>query len=311
MIVQELGAGKYSDCFKISDHGVAVAFKMSYYQEATIRAFARHAHRGNINAAQLAKEQDAISVATAMAEVAKHMRAHRVSPHFVQVHCEADVKFLPLRFKAFLKNRLHCLTHQQLKYSHVCIMDLYRCNLTALLRRDDLTESHVQGLLFQVVYTLACLQEALPGFRHNDLSTNNVLVKPCTGARSKYTFKHMTFYLADLPLFAAIADFDFTHVPRHEVLSNERVLNGKYGIRADPNDSYDTHLLMKSVLRCLSKRCTEFPVTVKFLRSLPLDKIDRATVCAPALVPTALLRHPYFDSLRMPKPHDVQYGFSS
>lgn len=290
MIIRELGSGKYSDCFKIRDRvtGCSVACKVSYYQEATIRAFARHALQGDRSAAVVAKDQDAISVSMAMAEVAKQLKRLRVSPHFVKVFCEADIRYLPARLMPLLSKRLPRLSHNQLKYSHACIMEPYSCDLTTLLTRSRVRDSTLRVLLFQVMYTLACLQTALTGFRHNDLSSNNVLVKPGWRGQVCYSTPDMA-YVTSAPLMAAVSDFDFTHVPGHAVLSNERVLSGKYGISARPDDAYDSHVLLHSVLNCLlrSRQC---PDARAFIRELFQTQTD--------LRPACLLLHPYFAPLR-------------
>lgn len=301
MIIRELGRGKYSDCFKVKDgRGRAIACKLSFYQEATIRAFTRHAQHGDREAAHVAKEQDAISVSTAMAEVAKEMKLHQVSPHFVKVYCEADVRYLPLRLKPLLRDRLSQLTPNQIKYSHVCLMELYACNLTKLLLHGGVRDKTLRPLLFQVIYTVACLQAVFPGFRHNDLSPNNVLIKRCKHRCTHYRLGPHRFYVRS-PLIAVLADFDFTHVPGHDVLSNERVLSGQYGITAHSNDAYDIHLLLRGVQKCLKQkgRC---PETLQFLHSIRLDPHkERVSELTPHLAPLRLLGHAFFDSLRDPR----------
>lgn len=300
MIIAELGCGKYSDCFVVrSSGGRVVAMKLSYYQERTIRAFARYVNRGDRDAANDAKDQDAISVSMAMSEVAKHMRAHRMSPHFIHVYCEADIRCLPLRLAPLLKRRLPLLTPRQLKYSHVCLMQLYACNLTRFLASHRATDATVRVLLFQVIFTLACLQRVFPGFRHNDLSTNNVLVKRLRKPQhrgAQYCVGELTFAVR-CPYSAALADFDFTHVPGHDVLTNERVLSGKYGITDGPNPSYDTHLLLNTVRRCLKRYNAPCPETCMFLRGLGLSREDRIRSAQPHLVPMTLLRDAYFSPL--------------
>ena len=163
------------------------------------------------------------------------------------------------------------LTPRQLKYSHVCLMQLYMCNLTSLLRRRCTpTDDLVRALVFQVVYTLACLQQLFPSFRHNDLSTNNVLVKPAEHRRACYNVGGVCFYVS-AGYTAALADFDFTHVPCHAVLSNERVLGGKYGVTGDINPSYDCHLFLSTLRKAPRDHLCRCPLTASFLRSLRLD----------------------------------------
>lgn len=308
MIITELGRGRYSDCFTVtSSAGQAVAMKLSYYQEATIRAFTKLATMGDRDAAHDAKDQDAISVSMAMAEVAKNMRAYGVSPHFVRVYREADIRDLPRRLRPLLGDRLARLTPRQIKYSHVCLMELYACNLTGFLTGPKANDVRARALLFQVLFTLACLHIVFPGFRHNDLSTNNVLVKRARHRCVKYTYRNTTYFVR-CPYVAALADFDFTHVPGHAVLSNERVLGGKYGITGDPNPSYDTHLLLKTTLKCLQRR-NACPETLAFLRGLRLEAQERLDAHVPHLHPATLLHSPYFAPLRTPEPScDAAYA---
>lgn len=311
MEIVQLGRGKYSDCFVVRDtHGHAVCLKLSYYQDATIRAFAKHTQHGNRGAAHEAKDQDAISVSAVMAQIARNLCAYRVSPHFVKVLCEADVRYLPLRLKPLLQQRLPLLSQQQLKYSHVCLMELWACDLTAFLARPKKpTDAVVRALLFQVIWTLACLQAVFPGFRHNDLSTNNVLVKKARHPRALYTAASGDCFCVACPYMAALSDFDFTHVPGHDILSNERVLGGKYGISADPNPSYDTHVLLRTMHRAL-KQHDACPETRAFIRALGLDACDRSDRVVNALAPHALLAHAYFAPLRSSgsSPVDVRYA---
>lgn len=310
MRVCELGSGKYSDCFKVSLSGAEIAMKLSYYQEATIKAFARHAQHGNTLAAHVAKEQDAISVSMAMAEVAKNMKSMRISPHFVTVYCEADVRYLPKRLTPLLGRRLSRLTPQQLKYSHVCLMELYSCNVTSFLARFKARDRVMRALIFQVLYTLACLQELFPGFRHNDLSTNNVLIKAWGSVGAvRYTYGTTSFFVSGVPFKAALTDFDFTHVPGSDVMTNERVLSGNYSISAEHNPSYDAHLFLKTLKRCLSNQKGACPETQLFLDALKLDPSrDRLRHTIPHLVPARLLAHSYFQCLKVRMPYTRDYA---
>lgn len=300
VVLRELGRGKYSDCFKVFEDGVALALKVSYYQEATIRAYARQLLLGNLGAAMTAKDQDAVSVAMAMAEIAKKLRHLGVSPHIVRVYCEADIRHLPLRLKALLASRVQTLTPRQVKYSHVCLMDLFACNLTRLVRSRRVGDKTLRCLLFQVLYTLTCLQKLFPGFRHNDLSTNNVLVKWAHRQRQvprhKYVLEGTPFFVRSA-YSAALADFDFTHVPGHAVLSNERVMSGKYGIDGTHDPGYDTHLLLRSLSRLLSPK--QHPETCAFVSGLALDPQERPTQPKHHLSPACMVAHAYFAPLRV------------
>jgi hypothetical protein len=43
---------------------------------------------------------------------------------------------------------------------------------------DVLSPMQLKASIFQTLYALACLQKALPGFRHNDLHLSNILLSP-------------------------------------------------------------------------------------------------------------------------------------
>jgi hypothetical protein len=283
--------------------------KLSYYQEATLRASRLAAQRGDTTGALVAKDQDAISVSMAMAEVARQLREDQVSPHIVDVYCEADISNLPLKFQPLLTERVHRLSRRQIKHSHVCIMELYNCNLTTFLCTCA-SDTVLRALLFQVLYTLACLQAVLPGFRHNDLSTNNVLIKKHQAARelarapeyATYVIHRTPFYIPNVGHTAALSDFDFTHVHGNPLLTNGRVLGGKYGITPDHNPAYDSHVLLHSVYVCLSRlpmAKAYYPHTMDFLKSVKLDHGQpRLKRYLPHLKPSRLLlHHPYFTSL--------------
>ena len=310
MIVRELGRGKYSDCFKVTEAGAeagagarAVAVKVSYYDGTTLAAFARHARHGDLGAATSALDRDSISVAMAMAQVAGEMKRRGVSPHVVRVYCGADADRLSSRMGPLLSARLPRLGPEQARRCHVCVMELFGCTMTAVasdgrVANDDM----VRDLIFQVVYTLACLQRLVPGFRHNDLSSNNVLVrrrKSGPGScHASYDFEG-TVYVTHTPYFAALSDFDFTHARGQPELSNERVLRGTYGIGAEDNASYDTHLYLRSLRSGLMKSPRRFRETLRFLHALPFTPGRlRPERESPDLVPRRLLRHPYFAPLR-------------
>ena len=300
MEMRQLGSGTYSDCFKVKDGtGRALAAKLSYYRDSTMRAVAEHAGHGDTRAAQSARERDAVSVASGIARVAHTMREHRVSPHIVVVYTESDVSDLPPRLAPLLvPGRLGRLSARQTAVSHVCLMELCSCTLAAFVARSELaTDRVMRCLIFQVLYTLACLQRLLPGFRHNDLSTNNVLLKkqdaPVT---TKYVVGARTFHTENMTVAVVLADFDFTHVPGHAVLSNERVTGGRYGITDDANEGYDVHFFLKTLGKGMATR-TSAPRTRAFLASVGLEGKSRPANKAPHLDPARVLHNAYFEPL--------------
>jgi hypothetical protein len=201
------------------------------------------------------------------------------------------------RLKTLISERIKSSSKIQLRFNNVCFMEVFTSDMTKWLRgrSRDLTESTIRAALFGVLYSLAALQKLYPGFRHNDLSSNNVLIKKLTKhLRASYTINGATYYV-NTPVLAALNDWDFSHVPDHGKLANERVIHGRYKVTETPNPTYDTHFFLKSVLKSLYLKTGQFPAVSAFLKSLPLESEDRLdTKSIPGLEPAALLTHDYF-----------------
>ena len=311
VLVRHLGSGKYSDVFSVRRGSRRLAMKISYYRDGTLSDVARRAMRGDLDGAAMARQRDAVCVASAFSRFTASI-SRTVSPHFVAVHVSRDCDGLAERLRPVLAARLRTLTEAQRRHNNVSFMDRFDANVTRYLLQGQISDDVLCGVIFHIMYTLAALQKLLPGFRHNDLSTNNVLLRYSPPPRpAVYQFESMQFATA-LPVFVALSDYDFTHVPGHPTLSNERILGGKYPhMTAGYNPAYDSHLFLKSVHRCLAKRRGEHhrvPRTCRFLASLGLHAAaDRLDAPVARLVPSTLLRHPYFDSLRCARPAVAAY----
>ena len=311
--IETVGAGKYSNIFKIRRGPRAVIMKMMFYRDPVLQEFIKHAKAGNVAAAMAAKRGDAVSVSEAFGALTNQLRVAGVSPHFVRHLCGVDVKALAPQFGALLADRLKTLTPAQKRYNHICFMDVFSTDLTKYLLRGRPTEAVVRGIIFQVLYTLAALQRLLPGFRHNDLSSNNILIKRLRKrASASYTIGAKTYYVSDMPVLAALSDYDFLHAPGHPHLSNERVTNGKYKVNANKNVSYDTHFFLKTIFKCVAKRhragSLRFPVAIEFFNRLRLKDADRQDIEIPRLDPLKILSDPYFDPLMRPTPISAAYA---
>ena len=305
-----IGAGRYSDVFKVIKGRHSVIMKLSYYRDNTLCDFVSHLKNGDKEAARKAKNKDSIMVSSSFANVTNMLISKNASPHFVFVYCNADCRNLSAKLQALLPKRLKTSTKIQLKYNNVCFMELFSSDMTQWIRSRSrtCTDTNLRYTLFGIIYTLAVLQKAFPGFRHNDLSTNNVLVKKLRRPMyAGYIFDNQSYYVPGVPVLAAINDYDFTHVPDHPTLSNERIIGGKYRVTEFPNRTYDTHFFLKTVLKNIVASKRKAPETTAFLQSLPLRKEDRLdTQEIPELIPATLLRHSYFKSLRQPIPKGTE-----
>lgn len=302
-----IGKGRYSDVFKVTSGRRSVIMKLSYYRDNTLCDFAANIKRGDRRAAHKVKNKDSIMVSAAFADATNSLIAAKATPHFVFVYCNVDCRNMAPRLHTLLKDRIQTSSKIQLKYNNLCFMEAFNGDMTKWLRGSSktVTDPAVRAGIFGVLYTLAVLQKTYPGIRHNDLSTNNVLVKRLnTPAKIGYVFRGTSYYVPSMPILVAIADYDFTHVPNHPTLTNERIVSGKYRVTATPNKTYDTHFFLKSVYKSIAKTKDHFLSETKaFLKSLPLKAEDRLDLHQiPGLEPDVLLEHPYFDALRKPIP---------
>jgi len=309
-----IGAGRYSDVFKVTNGRQSVIMKLSYYRDNTLCDFVSKLRHGDSEGARKAKNKDSIMVSTAFATATNSLVARKASPHFVFVYCSQDCRNLAPRLQALLASRVKSSTKIQLKYNNVCFMEQYTSDMTQWIRGKARTVNDLTlcKAIFAVVYTLAVLQKAYPGFRHNDLSTNNVLVKKLrTPMTAGYVFDGKTYYVPAMPLLVSISDYDFTHVPNHPSLANERIIGGKYRVTETPNRTYDTHFFLKTVLKNALASKRKLPETLAFLQGLPFNKEDRLDAKeVPGFEPGALLLHAYFDKLRRSIPRGTEtYSF--
>lgn len=296
--VDHVGSGKYSDVYRVRLGARSVMMKLLFYRDGTMRQFAAKANQGDVAGALASKRQDAVSVGSEFSKFTMSL-IDKVSPHFAMVYCTMDVKDFALKFRPFLDERLKGLTKVQRRYTNVCFMEAFSGDLTKYLTKGRYSEDQLRGMIFQILYTLAALQKLLPGFRHNDLSTNNILVKRLRRKTvNTYTLNGEAFTVKQLPVFVAIADYDFVHVPNNPLLGNERVMSGNYRVDGRPNVSYDTHFFLKSVYKCIIRRAHRYPQTVKFLTTIGLREEDRQNEQILKLSPVLLLANKYFDPLR-------------
>lgn len=309
MRVTFLGSGKYSDVFFVSDGRHKVVMKLSYYRDATICNMLDRLKKKTTK-----KVRDSISVSAAFGKITNAMISSKISPHFVTMYCEVDCPDVFAKLAPILQDRLATnASKYQLKYNHVCFMEVFTSDMTKWVRKNP-SDADLKAAVFQVLYTLAALQTRFRSFRHNDLSTNNILVKVLPQKSpfvAQYTLPNGTSYGVNTRVFAALNDYDFTHIQEVPALQNERVLSQKYKVSNAHNPTYDTHFFLKSLWKTTSSHELR-----KFLKGLPLKEQDRleeykvegdpgsgvAGAVVPGLEPLALLKLPYFDSLKTQQP---------
>jgi serine/threonine protein kinase len=110
-----------------------------------------------------------------------------------------------------------------------------------------------QVLFFQIISTLAVIQEMFHKFRHNDLKANNLLInlhKPHGRKFTIYHIKNQYFILPDLGFSVKLWDFDFACIPG--LADNAKVYaDWTTDINIEPvkNRYYDMHYFFNTLTK--------------------------------------------------------------
>jgi len=296
ILLTKLGFGKYSDIFMVKEGNLSFAMKISYYREENVRDFMEKMREGDVESAKKIKDSDAISVSARFSKIAKKMKEYNITPHFINVYDSRDIKNFVEKIP-LLASRLQELSPYQRKYNHVTFMELFDSDLTSFLLKKKYTDDFVRTCMFQVLYSIASTQLLISGWRHNDLSTNNVLVKKSLKKTSSYDVNGKLFFTTSNHDIVII-DYDFVHAHTTK-LDNHRVRSGNFRVSPEKNDSYDSHFFLKSVLKCINKNTvSNIDATKKFLHGLNLKENDRYDKEILELHPLEILKHSYFDILK-------------
>lgn len=153
-------------------------------------------------------------------------------------------------------------------------------DLLSFLRDEyqNLTEMQWRVILFQVLHPLAVIQNENPGFRHNDLKANNILIhetphKSKWNASVKYRIGNTRFIVPNIGIQLLMGDFDFANIPG--VINNRKVRTDwckKINITPEQNRYYDMHYFFYTLFHCYLKKfhdCSSVPMSVKnFIRDV-------------------------------------------
>lgn len=146
--------------------------------------------------------------------------------------------------------------------------------LWSFLQSNPSTKN-IKGIIIQVIFTLLVCSHLFPGFRHNDLKTDNILLdktirkKPIILKYGKYRWK----ISEDIPL-VKIADFDYCNIPKY--VKNNKVgteYSSTFGCTKINNKIYDVHLFLNSVY----SQAVHFQPNVKKWLEKQLPKNTRGT----------------------------------
>lgn len=178
---------------------------------------------------------------------------------------------------------------------------------------------HWRIILFQVISVLAVIQAKYPGFRHNDMKANNILIhnidKSQDNKKFIYKINNEIYNVPNIGIQIKLWDFDFACIPN--LIYNSKVdaeWTNKINVKAEKNRYYDIHYFINTLTKkgFFPEFWTEpeIPQKVKdlFNRIVPekyksgkhISERGRILVNEEYMLPNEILKtDPFFKSLRV------------
>jgi hypothetical protein len=233
-------------------------------------------------------------------------------------HIQLPIMNIDIKF-----NEIEHLINNDLSYSNVkkdisngklldiCCLHLREHFFRSITLEEFLKDNKCQykPLLFQIIHTLAVIQNEFEGFRHNNLKLNNIFVylKKNSDSYVEYEgIKKDKFYVPNPGFDIKITNFENAVIPKFYGISNYS--NPLIKFADQPNQYYDLFTFLNDLLEGTSKmsfyndnKCDD--KTKKFLdiifpphiRGLNNEKMTKNIVIAR---PIDLLDNEYFDEYR-------------
>lgn len=137
-------------------------------------------------------------------------------------------------------------------------------NLEDFLLKNKTKLEYIRNIIFQIVLTLSTLQYHIPGFKHNDLHDNNILIgkynfkdedkyikilknsntKNKTNYYIHYKIFEQDYYIPYLGYCVKIFDFDLATSKNHNNNKLDKKLYKQNGITSKINPVFDNHLFL-------------------------------------------------------------------
>ena len=111
---------------------------------------------------------------------------------------------------------------------------------------------HWRAIFFQILSVIAIIQNKYPGFRHNDLKANNLLINLMDMSKKKYKYiiNGQIYIVPNIGFQIKLWDFDFACIPN--IVSNSKVDSDwtkKINISSTQNRYYDVHYFFNTLTR--------------------------------------------------------------
>ena len=142
------------------------------------------------------------------------------------------------------------------------------CNesdLNSYTSKYILSEIDWKIILFKIIYTLAVIHNYYPNFRHNDLSSKNILVNVINkrNTADQYSINGSTYSIPDNGIEIYLWDFEYANIDgltKNPLISENEFITDEYGIRLTGNKYYDIHYFLNSLYNI---KYTKLPEKIK------------------------------------------------
>ena len=117
---------------------------------------------------------------------------------------------------------------------------------------DKIKTSHWRNIFFQIIATLAIIQDKFPSFRHNDLKANNILLQYIEKDKKefKYLINGKEYIIPNIGVQIKLWDFDFACIPG--IVENQKVdakWTNKINVTPHKNRYYDLHYFFNTLVK--------------------------------------------------------------
>lgn len=184
----------------------------------------------------------------------------------------------------------------------------------------EFTTLHWKVIFFQIISVIAVIQSKFPGFRHNDLKANNVLIHKISqrGTIFSYTVCKKKYYVPNIGYQVKLWDFDFAAIPG--IVENAKVnatWTNEINVKPEQNRYYDIHYFFNTLIKKgffpellkdpeISKEIKDFVYRVvpkKFQYGEYVTQRGRIMINDEYLIPNdILMTDPLFEDFRNYKP---------
>lgn len=106
--------------------------------------------------------------------------------------------------------------------------------------------SQFKLLFFQILYSLFCITDKYPSFRHNDLNLENIYVYRTNKEKKNYTIKNINFQIPNVDFEIRITNFNNSYI--------KNIAENNSDDKKSENQYYDVHRIFSLILNHIIKK---------------------------------------------------------